>query len=273
MYELDFVRRRKRRRIAAIIAAAGSVGVGSLSIIAFLGRFVGTFTVSVNNGEVDLSLSEKISFAEPQSLLRISSLSKYDEIAYESLPDVGTLDNEDFPYTLGAVFDGQEMVSMKYFKYTFYVKNVGQASARYRISFKITENKPADDGTGRTLDDTLRVMIFDNEASGSLHDKKIYAKEAAEFNYLADGTKTRREFIGRTPYNRTEDETNKLVDGTFLSESLVTEYEVPDFKANDIRRYTFVSWLEGEDRQSEKDKEPPRGATIKLGVEINAYAN
>ena len=40
---------------------------------------------------------------------------------------------------------------------------------------------------------------------------------------------------------------------------------------NEIRRYTIVTWLEG--FRSSNEQLAPDGATIKLGVEINAYEN
>ena len=58
MYELEYVRKRKRKIRAAIIGGISAIGVSVLVIVAFLGRFVGTFTVTVDNGEVKLALSE-----------------------------------------------------------------------------------------------------------------------------------------------------------------------------------------------------------------------
>ena len=273
MYELDLVRKRKRKIAAWIVVGASTTGLTSLSIIAFLGRFVGTFTVSVDNGEVDLSLCEKASFDKPESLLRIDALKEYHETTFKSLPSVEVLDNEESPYTLGANFDDKNnMTSLNYFKYTFYVKNVGSKTAKYDISFNITENKASSDGTERKLDDTLRVMIFDNEASSTEHGYKVYAKEAAEYNYLADGTRTRREFVAEASYDRKEDAEHPLAE-LFQSSETITRYSVSNFQKDDIRRYTIVTWLEGEDRQSRDDMEAPRGATLKLGVEINAYEN
>ena len=59
----------------------------------------------------------------------------------------------------------------------------------------------------------------------------------------------------------------------FEAEDRVTTLRVKDFKQDDIRRYTIVTWLEGEDPESDHRKEAPKGAKIKIGVEINAYEN
>ena len=74
MYDLLFVRRRRRRKIAAVVSVISAMGVGSLAIISFLGRTVGTFTVSVQNSTVRLALSEKQDFKNSTSYLRIDEL-------------------------------------------------------------------------------------------------------------------------------------------------------------------------------------------------------
>ena len=271
MYELDYVKKRKRKRVVAIGTSIGAVGVSVLAIVAFLGRFVGTFTVTVNNGDVNLALCESSTFDNPQSLLRLESLPSYGEWTYTRLPETAVLDNEDTPYTYGAVRNPQtnEVTSFNYFKYTFFVKNVGTNVAQYKISYNIIENKRAADG--RSLDDTIRIMIFDNESDPDDHSNvSVFAKEAAEVNYKADGTQTMQEFVAEYPYNDTEDEEHRLAE-KFKSSEVVTDYIVPTFAPNEMRRVTVVMWLEGYDPQSIGN--PPVGASLKLGVNINAYEN
>ena len=270
MYELGYVKKRKRRRVVLIGTSIGAMGVSVLAIVAFLGRFVGTFTVSVDNGDVYLSLCESSTFDKPESLLRIEKLPPYEEWTYKSLPEPNLLDNEDTPYTYGAIVNPatNEITSLNYFKYTFFVKNVGTTIAQYHIKYRITESKPAEDG--RRLDDTIRVAIYDHDANSDDHSCTVYAKDAAETNYKADGTPTMQEFIAEYPYNDTEDENHPLAE-RFKSSEVVTEYSVPMFAPNDMRRITLVVWLEGYDPQS--IGQPPIGASLKLGVNINAYEN
>ena len=59
----------------------------------------------------------------------------------------------------------------------------------------------------------------------------------------------------------------------FESPNVVTTLVVSNFKPDEVRRYTIVNWLEGYDPQSNNYSAPPKGARIKLGVEINAYEN
>jgi hypothetical protein len=272
MVDLAYVKKRKRRKIVAIFGGVGTAGVAAMSVLAFLGRFVGSFTVSVTNGEVALTLSEKASFERTTSMLRIDELAPYGETTFPALPDAEVLDNEDTPYDTGMrkKADGT-YVSTDYFKYTFYIKNVGASVSSYNFNVNISENKEADDGSGRTLLDTLRVMIYENTPGTPRVDPVVYAKPAAEVNYLRDGTKTNREFIFDEPFNKTEDDEHPLATN-FVSTDRVCTLRTQGFKVGDVKRYTIVTWLEGSDKQSLEDTEPPHGATVKLGVEVGANA-
>ena len=256
----------------AIFGGIGTTGVASMSILAFLGRYVGTFTVSVKNAEVALTLSEKASFEKTTSMLRIDELAPYGETTYPALPEAEVLDNEEQPYTLG-MHKNKEGVydSVDFFKYTFYVKNVGASVASYKFDVNITENKESDDGTGRTLIDTLRVMIYENVPGTPRTEPTVFAKPAAENNYLRDGTKTNREFIHDEPFSKTEDDEHKLATN-FISADKVCSLRTLAFKVGDVKRYTIVTWLEGSDPQSPEGMEPPHGASLKLSVEVGANA-
>ena len=274
MYELEYVKKRKRRKVAGLVGVISTIGVGSLITVSFLGRFVGTFTVSLDDDGVKLSLDEHKTFPDPVTFLRINQLAPFEEMTYGALPTDAELDTEETSYLYGANYapDG-ELESLNFFKYTFYVKNVGDKTAQYRMRVNITDRNESTDGTARTLDDTLRVMVYENDGNedGS-HSYKIFAKEAAEYNYTKDGEKTRQEFVSAYPYSNIEDDAHPLAE-KFISSDLVAEYAVKDFVKGDLKRYTIVSWLEGEDPQSSPEYTAPKGATIRLGVEITAYEN
>ena len=283
MYDLLFVKRRRRRKIAALVALFSSTGVTSLVIISFLGRSVGTFTVSLNNSEVKLALTEKKDSNDTSTYLRVNENAKYVEHTYEALKyKTATLDNEDTPYNVGeyeySYIDKEDgklktATGLEFFKYTFYVKNLGSKTASYNLKINLDDRTRANDDSGRSLDDTLRVMVFENRADSDKHDYLVYAKKAAEDNYDIDGKKTDREFIARydSTTNRETEEyplAEKFVDG-----STIAEYNVYDFIKYDAMRYTIVVWLEGADPQSKPDEDYPEGATLKLGVDIVAYEN
>ena len=278
MYDQILVKKRLSKKVAIIVVAFSTTGVTSLGIISFLGRHTGTFTVSLRNQEVSLTLSEKKAFTDTTSFLRINQLKPFEETTFNTIYSAQP-DDERLDYTFGAHLNPKTNTidSFEFFKYTFYVKNVGSSTATYTLRVNNIENTAANDGSGRKLDDTLRVMIYENDLQENedydTHDYKVYAKAAAERNFLKDGTPTYKEFVSKRPYDRKETDEYKLVDGTFVSDSVIAEYKVSDFKKGDIKRYTLVTWLEGEDPQSSSEYEAPEGATIKLGVEITAYEN
>ena len=274
MYDRKLIRKRRRRKIAAVAIGICTVGVVSLAIVSFLGRYVGTFTVSLRNEEVKLALSEQQSFKNSSSYLRISDLKPFEETTFKSIIDRQP-DDEELDYTYGANLNPKsgKVESFEFFKYTFFVKNVGTTTATYNLQIKNLESTVANDGSGRKLDDTIRVMIYENDPDSGDHNFKVYAKAAAEKNFERDGTPTYREFISKYPYDNTESDDYPLVDSSFVDDKTIAQYTVSDFAKEDIKRYTIVTWLEGEDPQSSSEYNAPKGASIKIGVEITAYEN
>ena len=62
----------------------------------------------------------------------------------------------------------------------------------------------------------------------------------------------------------------------YLAEMFETDHTVATlstkgFTKGEIKRYTIVTWLEGEDIDAQGN--PPKGGNLKLGVTINAYEN
>lgn len=283
MYDQLFVRKRRRRRIAAFVALFSSMGITSLVIISFLGRSVGTFTVSLNNSEVSLALCEKQDSTNYSTFLRVNDSSRYIEHSYEFFKNqLDTIDNEETPYNVGAFehtyLDTKDntiktATCLEYFKYTFYVKNVGSKTAAYDLKINVDDRTRSDDNTGRSLDDTLRVMVFENDPTSNEHNYLVYAKKAAENNIDIDGNKTDREFIASHPQSTNRETEKYPLAQIFKDGGTVCEYNVNDFIKNEMRRYTVVIWLEGEDPQSKPDTEYPEGATLKLGVDITAHEN
>ena len=274
MYDLQYVRKRRRRRIAALVALISSIGVACLVVTSFLGRTVGTFTVAVTNTTVKLALSKKADLSDATSYLRVDKLYPLRENSFDNLPSHDLLDDEKQDYDYGFVYnDAGDPDSMSFIKYTFYVTNLSSTIAKYNLTIKLGDRNESNDGTKRGLDDTLRVMVYENDPATNSHDYTVYAKEAAEVNYDSEGNKTRREFISTYPSGTNkEDDKHKLAE-TFLPGQSIVKYSASNFKKGDIKRYTLVIWLEGEDPQSDNSKEIPEGASLKLGVDIAAYEN
>ena len=287
MYDLQYVRKRRRRRVAALVSLFASIGITALVIISFLGRTVGTFTVAIKNTTVQLALSEKESFEHRTSNHRIDNIpSSYYEYSYKWFDRVGlnNVDDESNDYFFGLSGDGQ---AMYFLKYTFYVKNVGTTTAMYNMYINLDDSTKSADG--QKLDDTLRIMVFENDpAIPDSHEKMIYAKDVGTYRYDVydkNGNLTKKAFVADAPeavpvdgsnsrYAIYEDDEHPLVDESFRQSTAVIQKTVTDFEKNDIMRYTVVYWLEGEASFPELDEngnyKEPKGAKIKLSIDITA---
>ena len=88
MYDYVLVRRRRRRKIAAIVSFVCSIGITALIIISFLGQYTGTFTISLVSSSVKLSLSDEESFVNPTSYLRIDKVNLFEEYTYDYIKEI-----------------------------------------------------------------------------------------------------------------------------------------------------------------------------------------
>ena len=283
MYDLEFVRKRRRRRIAAFVSLVSAIGITSLVIVSYLGRRAGSFTVSLANTTVKLALSQDKSFTDSTSHLLVDITDPFEEYTFSNIEakDFTLIDSDKTPYDYGkseSEVSGQLVKTLSFFKYTFFVKNVGAKPAEFHTRMLISQKSWSLDNEARYLDDTLRVMIFENrviDGEEEKHDYKIYAKSSYEYNFDKDGNKTSREFISVYDKNTNKEDAEgkyRLVDAEFNG-STVAESAVENFMSNDLVRYTMVMWLEGADPDSRNDKEPPKGASLKLAVEITAKEN
>ena len=233
----------------------------------------GFLSIKLSNSKVKLAISEKMGFANSSTSLSVNDVAPFEENTYSALPSQDILDNEDTPYDYGSYTNDGSSKVMRYFKYTFYIKNIGDVFAYYTMDIKFKESKSSD-GSGRTLSDTLRVMVYENDigndSENSYHDVAIYAKEAAEYNIDKEGKRTRREFVSTYPYLKEEDDEHPLAT-SFIDSTTIASYWRQEFGKDSIRRYTLVVWLEGEDPQSQFLQEAPTGGTISFYINIDAY--
>ena len=298
MYDRLYVKKHRRRRIAAVATLIGAVGVTSLVIVSMLGRFTGTFTVSLKNSEVKLSLYSLKSDIEEEkagtSYIRIDDVPLFEEWSYEKFNDdfdgnmdealdsEKYLDYKDIPGNNHPSDKAGEKGSVDYFKYTFYVRNTGTKTAQYNLSLKYEESGKPHSGADISLDDTLRVMLYENDLNSDEHNKAVYAKasgDARRIRYIDENGEERYmttdlEFLSKHPaYYVDEADMNEypLVDASFIDNSTLLKLSTKGFAMNDVKRYTLVMWLEGEDLQSNNSIASPVGAGLKIGIEINAY--
>lgn len=259
-----YVEKRKRRRIIAYTASISVIGLSVLTLVAFLGRRVGTFTVSLNTSDIQLSLSKSSTFTEPTSFLRVEDVPAFEEYTYGSLPEDEEIDNENSSTYMGAVYeeDGTTIAALNYFKYTFFLKNVGEVAADYTFSLNYTDNNPATDGS--SLLDTLRVLLYETDVTSSGEttvNRIVYASPSTTTHTLEDGSTTTQEYISTEEYGFAT---------SFATENPLFTLKTSQFLPSEMKRYTLVTWLEGFDPQSEGNASTFKDATVQLGVSIHA---
>lgn len=270
MVESRYIVKRKRKKFAAIMSAIASGAIATLVIISFLGRRVGSFTVKMNSNEVKLALSQTKSFDEGTTYLMVDSLPSFDINEYITFVDDAKFDTEETTYKDALDIDPRtgKANSIYYFKYTFYVKNVGEIPANYTMTLNIADNvKPSNVSYG--YDDILRIKFYDNEADSEEHsyDDKIYAKRIRNgenqytdsegnpiYSELIYGEEGSADFVGYC--------TNFENDTTIF-----TKFR-ENFVPGASRRFTMVMWLDGNDSQAKGDS--PDGGSLRLGLNINA---
>ena len=264
MYELNLVRRRKRRIIAAIVGGVGTTGVATFCIAAFLGHRTGSFTVALEGRNAQLTLSERSSFEEKSSFLRVGEVPGFQEYTYSRFRSLGegALDDEENDYTFGFRTNKKGVKHTDFLKYTFFVKNVGVDAAEYDFSLQIKEVVAT--SNGQTLEDSFRVMVFDNGVP------EVYAKRL-QVPRVEDGVADYRAPISVNEADATIDYPFEGYAKIFNSSTEIMSEKAQHLEVNEVRKYTIVTWLEG--FQSSGDGDTLRGASIKLGVEINAYEN
>ena len=265
MYANIFVRKRKIRMLAVIVGGVGSVGVATLSIAAFLGHQVGSFTVSLESKSVQLSLSEDSSFKERTSFLRVNEVPKFHQYTYRDIKNLGdeVIDSEETKTDLGIQTSKQGESSTDFLKYTFFLKNVGSYAARFDLSLQIKEVVAS--VKGQSFEDCFRVMVYENGVD------TVYAKKLAYPHPGAEGENDYRAPISLEYNEQDGDYTFEGYAESFVSPTEVMSEKGVVIEVGEVRKYTVVTWLEG--YRIGGDPEDFDGASIKLGVEINAYEN
>ncbi len=286
MEKSKYEKKRKRKKVAGIVAASSSAGLAALIIVAFLGRHVGSFTVNLNQENIKLSLSRKLTSEEKSTFLYVEKLPSFQQYTYGSLPKDDVLDDEQYDYydaPSAIVYDRDDtskMVSMRYFKYTFYVSNSSDKPAGFDIDFNVLSDNRSTDGTNRSLLDTLHVTIYENAVltDGTVtHNKKCYAKAPDVPRADENGQLVDKEYLSMSPDDAKK--SNKEFLGfaePFLTDPLkgdvtkLASSNVEYLEAGAYIRYSFICYLEGYD-PSEQGRDVPEGASVKLGIKVNGY--
>lgn len=261
MYNFELVKRRRRRKIAAIFAIVGAIGVSIFAIVAFLGHQVGTFTINLKNSGVSLSMyrheenadEEETTYLTANDLQNFSAAFSYQWFLNSSKGyTFDKIHSEETGAELGTSSVGG---GMGFFKYTFYIRNTGSIDATYDMDIELTENIKPKNGAA-SLDEYLRFMIFEDDKPPVVYARRSKSRYDASHE-------TYKEYVSGPPGTSNYHGEAELFESDTILATLTN-----NLKTKESRMYTFLFWLEGEDNEC---KELPDEASLRIGATINAY--
>ena len=267
MVDLQYVKKRKKKKIAALTVFGSATVATALIIVSFLGSRVGSFTVKLRQSNVKLALTKNNDTSSTTSFLLVNELPSFDLTTNNSLLNHDKIDNHSTDYLLGAHIpeNTKKPSSLYYFKYTFYVNNVGNVTAAYDFKLTITENNPPRNNLAYGYDDLLRVRLYEN-VDENAHDYVTYAKRARTAHADDQGALVYSEPIAGNP----DDPDFPGYANIFDSQSVILKKSVSGFTSGAYNRYTLLMWLEGSDPECEGTV-IPEGGSLKLQIDIEAH--
>lgn len=263
MINLEYVKRKKRRKIVLIASLAASCVLAVAIVIAFLGQVVGSFTVSMKDEYAKISLSEHSDMSNNSTFLRVGKIPQMDVYTVSALSNHEQLDNEETDYHIGVEKDKRGNDKYLYFfKYTFFLKNTGDRAVSYELNLNVLENHKPKNGDHDLLD-ILRVRFYEN--TDEQHIYETFAKKSRNVHFDESENPSYDEAIGA---QQGSDDFCGYAQ-QFVSDELILTKSDARFNPGDQVRFTIVTWLEGEDPQAVNSQ--PENCSLKLGVDITAY--
>lgn len=257
-----YVKRKRNKKIVAAVGTICAVGVTVLGIVALLANTAGAYTVSLNKGTASLTMSKTEDFDAHASYLAVNDIPHYHEFTYSAFGD----EENDF-----VLIDSEKTATpspeevgntITYFKYTFYIKNTGAGYAKFSMTLnaKIVGLSNTSD---TDLISVLRVMFYSNRNLEE-HNRNVYAL------WNESNTNTSSGKIEHSP-ERISTPSSEYAKMFISPNKLLTSSEV-DFAPQEVIRYTFVFWLEGEDPDCVGDA-PDNGLTLSVSIAAQAQAD
>ena len=260
MVNLAYIRRRKARRIIVAVALGCAATALVIGAIALLGQRASPFTVKLSNAGASLALftKEDDPVSSSSVYLIADQVPEYTPFSEELLNERPDLDSERTYSEFNLDEDNKETAT-RYFKFTFYVGNVGSSSADYDL--RLTMSNPTNQATNRyDIDSILRVRFYENRNLEE-HFYTTYAKASSSKHVDEEGKESWKELISVPGSGYAEE---------FLSTKLILKSHVSNLSKGEKIRYTFVCWLEGDDPEC-VGKEAPVDSSLTLGVDISAH--
>lgn len=288
----EFIRKRRRRRAVLIGMGLALTGIVTLGIIAFLGQRSGSFTVQlVGDARAQLSLGTTLNSDDPGMATDLTDNTAYLNAA--GFQATSTI-NADLLYSQ---YGGDEVLDAdlttanaaerknsligngeQFWAYTFYLKNQEASSLAYFSYNMVTvvNSEPTNLEHSVSLKKILRIRLYENryQTDGSIvHNMTTYAWRRDEVNDEGNN----REYI-QDPYMTGVPATYEQNRGTcdyfaqMPEAGNFTVFEKEDYlHIGEIRRFTIVMWLAGDDEDTVKAEELPKDGSITFSMTFTGH--
>lgn len=219
--------------LKTLLLGAGAV-LSAMFIAASVTEQAGSFTINLTADMLDFGfvLSETEDFEEPSS--RLFSLE------LEQVNNITVADIDSQVYT----GEGAEMNGLNYIGYSFYIRNDGDEASSYIYSLEMPSETL---GVG----EVVWVMMFEDGK------QIIYARESADgdpeelYGYRVPPFYDQAYYPQSQYYE--EDGRYGLITTPFDSDDMVEEGFVDMVEPGEVKKYTVVIWIEGNDPECTND--------------------
>lgn len=279
--EPESLKKARRKKIAGVVLGVASGALTVLIIIALLGQNYGNFTIKLEDRHFELALGNSLTnannggagLANKTNYIMADGYKAASPMQADDLPDVDTIDPDIGDGTVNLAnpqkaTTGDFGVNYDYsFRYTFYLNNTSPteyAKANYYINFN-SIIEPTNLSKSAALEDILRVRVYDSKyIDGDVEHRCVgtFARKAKTFSVNGSNA----EPITSNP-KREENKgycTNFLNDYTDDPLALIVMKNETELQPKEIRRYTVVVWLEGNDADCEGEN--PIGGSLTMAM-------
>lgn len=276
-----YARRRKERNIALIVAGVGLVGVLMLSIVSFLGKVSGQFTIKMDPRVAPTTMKlldkpvdgthKEILTAEGLTNAQVTTASRVFEYVDTLKEDNNLNGSHNMSKTITT--NGEETKLEFALIYTFYAENVSQnEDAIFDYQMTIDDYVSPTNAAYQPYT-YLRVALFENpyvtEGNGK-HDVSIYALESTNLNANNDyreclSTSHTVDSLRKPAYNYQ----NNGYCEPFEDPYTIFNRQGIVLEPRKMMRFTVVAWLEGNDPECRG--EAPEDCSFTFSMNFTAH--
>lgn len=232
---------RKKKVLIILISIFLLLSV-TIGVISFYGTSTGGFTISVPDDLKGIGISLYEDIDDPNGGKQVLSgnlLSEANPIDMHNINQKLVINNGGGRY---------ESKAGDYIGYTFFLKNEGTEICNIDAILKITS-------VSRNVDNAVRFWVFEDDDTEGVVYKKYETKEQEE----------------NAHYTREKEYDEKGLVKYFDGNEIYSQ-TFKEFKPGDVKKYSIIMWLEGEDPDCTDDGENSIvGGSIKIGMSFNAY--